>query len=173
MNTLSFFLFFFSPIVSSYMIIPKVGYISFSHISVKSRITPTNDSVFFTLVQRTDDSPFESYQLPWPFNFFGRDIDKVFISPNGAIHMDPLQPCGGFFCGDYNSSFLNVIAPLLTDLDPSANLKTSISATVDHKNLLVEISYDRYYQYSIRTKSTQALTPILYKLCILECTILE
>jgi len=118
---------------------PTVGYVSFlsSWVPKPTKINLTH----FNLVQQEDDSPFQMYQMPFTFPFFGKGIDKIFLSPNGEIHTSPVLPCGAFFCGDFNSTFLGIIAAVITDLDPSSSLNSSITAGFTATTGCVEITY--------------------------------
>lgn len=74
-------------------------------------------------IMKADDSPFQRIKLPFPLNFFGEDIYYLYANPNGALHMNEIQPCGGFagFGNDCNffNSYYGTIAGFLIDLDPS------------------------------------------------------
>jgi len=41
----------------------------------------------FPLLDQEDDSPFETFELPWAIQIFGKSAKYTFISPNGAIHL--------------------------------------------------------------------------------------
>lgn len=106
---------------------PEVTYVSYSkRFAEKIQYYPTR-SIILNSVLKADDSPFERIDLPWGFNFFGRTLFHMYVSPNGALHDSSKQPCqcGCFYEGakgcNYDSSYMGLIAGFLTDLNPSAS----------------------------------------------------
>jgi hypothetical protein len=96
----------------------------------------------------SDDSPFQSIQLPFPFLFNGRYVPIVFASPNGALHYSKDQPCYPYnqfavenYC-DFDNSYYDLIGGYLTDLDPY-NCQNSTASVNIYKHR-VEIEYSQF-----------------------------
>ena len=132
----------------------RVSYISFT-----SAITPRNLTVIgmtteLSSVAHSDDSPFEAVELPYSFMLFGMASERIFVSPNGALHFSPVQPCP-----DYNvygtqsctlsTAYRHLIAGLLADLDPSTSSNASIMSYRTNEAFTVEYQNVSYFGTSL------------------------
>lgn len=97
---------------------PYITYISYYNSnSININDINYNNYQNLDLVKNGDDFPFESINLPWNFNFFGSTINSIYVSPNGAIHTMPTQPCprsNAFLnsgdCENFNGTYYALIA---------------------------------------------------------------
>lgn len=144
---------------------PRVEYINYISATTGSysiNYNGTTTTKVFTTLMHSDDSPFQEFTLPFSFPFFGSDIYRIFVSPNGGIHTDNNQPCTMCNCyGDdadcsMSSSYYkvkdtttyikvgyaNVIAGILYDLLP-ANSTTNGNISAIYSNTAVTIKYDK------------------------------
>jgi hypothetical protein len=104
-----------------------------------------------TDVSHADDSPFTEIQLPWSFNFLGTNVNGLFVSPNGALHYSPKQPCPNenYFASnvcDFDNSYYTVIAGYLTDLNPSKSARGSIE--LGTSSTVAEVSFNNISYYN-------------------------
>lgn len=69
----------------------------------------------FQILEEVDDSPFETYELPWPIQVFGRSLKYGFLSSNGALHLyngiirnfASLSSCPSFLISPYIKKMLS------------------------------------------------------------------
>ncbi len=116
-----------------------------SHYRIATRAVPTAPSrSFFTralgldfdervvrrgtdsTVSRTDDTPLDLVNLPFPFRYFSERVSSVWLNPNGGLQFHAKPPCGccfsamltdGRYC-DFNTSYYDTLAGAVTDLIP-------------------------------------------------------
>jgi hypothetical protein len=95
-----------------------------------------DDSVLLSGASNSDDSP-EEVALPWPFPYFGKDVDRIFVDPNGAVHLTASSiclvslpgvgevPC---YCNTFNgTSYMATIGGIFADMNPLENGLASVS----------------------------------------------
>lgn len=122
-------------------------YVSFLSESMESY--PCENTTPSWLV-RCDDSPFQRFELSWDFNYFGVNRKYIFLSPNGAIHFQESQPCScscfqSFAC-NFNSSYYDVIAGFLTDLDPfRGGIDSNITSSCSNDRCIFSFRDIPYY----------------------------
>ena len=117
-------------------LLPPVLYISFTSYNVS---TKSDHNIISTKrlnqVAKSDDSPYEQIDLPWNFNYFGSNIYRIFVNPNGALHMiNATQPKCDCFNDNFNTSYYGVIAGYLVDLNPSSSKTANITYSVIDKS---------------------------------------
>lgn len=127
---------------------PKITYISYSR-SIEVDESPVSIDLLpnrtdFQILEEVDDSPFETYELPWPIQVFGRSLKYGFLSSNGALHLYNDQPCQGYFgytgC-TFNTSYYNVVAGVLLDLYPGNSTSVQIAASYNFSAARVDFYY--------------------------------
>jgi len=79
-------------------------------------------------VSYVDDGPFQRVQLRFVFNFFGNLVTEVFISPNGAIFMPPMQSPTEYqqFSNHMYSTSSNAIAVWDADWNPGQTFDAKV-----------------------------------------------
>lgn len=111
---------------------PNFVYISFSS-NIAKKIESISYSKVITLqqVSLSDDSPYQPIDIPFVFNFFGRNIKTLYVNPNGALHISATQPCSSCDCfgpcGGFNNTYKGLIAGFLTDLIPFKSKRANIT----------------------------------------------
>lgn len=169
-------------ISSSSKFIPRLEYISYISKTLGSysiNYNGTTTTKHFLSLMKSDDSPFEEFILPFSFPYFGSDIHRIYVSPNGAIHTDLNQPCPMCNCfGDardcsmsssyyrYSNDneyvdvgYANVIGGILYDLLP-ANSTTYGNISATYSNTAVTIVYDKIKVYGSAVEYTFDITLI-------------
>jgi hypothetical protein len=123
---------------------PSVIYVSYTTTNKPYKYDSGNGK--FLAVSNSDDTPFSEVKLSSPFQYFGDDYDQIFVTPNGAIQLSKVPPCGSVYCGDFNVSYFGNIAGLLTDLNPTQydNAKITIYQTEN----ITEISYSSVPEFN-------------------------
>lgn len=114
-----------------------VTYISF--MEGNSLILPTIQNELYE-VKHADDSPYQGVELPWPFNFFGENIYRVYVDPNGALHHNATQPSCSCFNINFNSttpSYKGIIAGFMIDLFPNGNPNSNITYGYTSNSMVV------------------------------------
>lgn len=112
----------------------SVVYVSFINPSPIYDIDMLGGPSSISLINYTDDTPLYEISMEHSFNFLGKDFDRLYANANGAIHISKIPPCGccyGSYDCDLNTSYLGVVAGILTDLNPYFSKTASISL---HKN---------------------------------------
>jgi hypothetical protein len=96
---------------------PYITYLSYYTSTIDINDNNYNNYNYLNIVKNSDDYPFESINLPFNFNFFGLAINSIYVSPNGAIHTIPTQPCpsSNHFlnwgnCENFNGTYYSLIA---------------------------------------------------------------
>ncbi len=116
----------------------------------------SQDSILWnnTIVTNYDDSPFQLINLPFTFPFFNSNYNSISISPNGALHINPIPPCGIYFQGACSNNFITcclnpdynmLLAACLTDLNPSDSSSGSIKYSLTYNKLIVWYNNIRLY----------------------------
>jgi len=158
--------YYISSITTATSFTPRLEYINYISSSAGSYSINYNGATttkVFSILMQSDDSPFEEFTLPFSFPFFGSDIYRIFISPNGGLHTDSNQPCTMCNCyGDDNDcsmnssyyklkdntntyvkvGYANVIGGMLNDLLP-ANSTANGNISAIYSNSAVTIKYDK------------------------------
>jgi hypothetical protein len=113
-------------------------------------------------VMAADDSPYEEITLPWTFNYFGRNIYRIFVNPNGALHMNnSTQPSCDCFNGDFNTSYYGVIAGYLTDFYPMGNSISNITYSLINESI-VTVSFKNVPHFD-KPFTTQSVDMSLFR----------
>lgn len=130
----------------------RVSYISFlSSVSINDDHDPASEVAYSTLLL-ADDSPNVLIDLPFRFMLSGLAVDRLFASPNGALHYSPVQPCpeintfAGLGCG-IDTSYHNVIAGFLVDLNPSNSSDCNIVSYLSNAGSVFSVAYRNVVYY--------------------------
>lgn len=125
---------------------PKVVYVTFSR---PLTVSPARRGPGTRLryVSNADDTPFEKIELPFRFPFFGKDLSRVYASPNGALHLRQDPPCGNVFMWDgcFLDDYTGLVGILVTDFDLSISPQSN--ATVYSDEHEVHVAYDRALEF--------------------------
>lgn len=103
---------------------PTVQYVSFNR-SSSGPLSCTNP-VLLKFVSDADDTPFEEVGLSFPFQFFGQDFDRLYVSPNGALDISN-SPCDAPRDCAFNTAHSGVISPLMLDFNTGASNSSIIT----------------------------------------------
>lgn len=115
-----------------------ITYISFLE-SSKTVILPAIQNEL-SEVKHADDSPYQVVNLPWPFNFFGENIYRFYVNPNGALHHNATSPSCGCYDIHFNSStssYKGIIAGFMIDLYPNGNPNSNITYGYTSNSMVV------------------------------------
>jgi hypothetical protein len=104
--------------------VPAVSYISFNRTSA-GPLTCANPTLL-KYASDSDDSPFEEAKLPFPFQFFGQDFDRLYVSPNGAVDTSN-TPCDTSRNCFFSTAHSGVISPLMLDFNAGASNSSIIT----------------------------------------------
>jgi hypothetical protein len=132
--------------------VPKVAADSYPNTTYVSYVAPISDwsgshegeVVELSILNKADDSPFIRIDLAFTFPFFGVNLDRVFVNPNGALHKSSAIVCSGFFatdtCSLHDDTYYGLIAGLLADLYPFNSSLSNITYRADSDQLFVNFS---------------------------------
>jgi hypothetical protein len=74
-----------------------------------------------------DDTPLYPVQLHQVFPYFGKYVDKIYVSPNGFVQMTPNPECGPYYCDPCAKKYYGSIGGIVSDLGPWESVNASIS----------------------------------------------
>eukprot|EP01033_Poteriospumella_lacustris_P007153 gene7153-5147_t len=146
-----------------------IYYISFSAkaAAVASRLSGvTTVPASLRRLLKSDDTPHALVTLPRPFVFNGRVTNRIFVSPNGALHFTKQMPCHPDGTYPYpststqstctmNTAFYDTIAGYLNDLNPSASLCTGVNLTMTTFTDHVDFNFIGFcYLYPLALRNT-------------------
>lgn len=146
-----------------------VYYISFSAkaAAVASRLSGvTTVPATLRRLLKSDDTPHALVTLPRPFVFNGRVTNRIFVSPNGALHFTKQMPCHPDGTYPYpssstqstctmNTAFYDTIAGYLNDLNPSSSLCTGVNLTMTTFTDHVDFNFIGFcYLYPLALRNT-------------------
>ena len=95
-------------------------------------------------VSDVDDYPLSKVDLPFLFQFYDENYKQIWVNPNGAIQFDDTNQCSNTFMAydcSFHTAYNNLIASLVTDLNPKEFDDSKIYYRKDPGNGFVDIMY--------------------------------